>query len=179
MENKSTKNGSDRWIKVNIANRLVETTENHKASFLIQWWTTWLCMILLHIQCWCRLVLLSVLNSAHYWNPLRVRLLLFCHHMSIGSLSKHNVDRSVNVIWKCDFAFLQLFLNYSNSLCLKNCAPQRSIGFFKHRVVWHLHCNLSGINFGTSGWEMRGQNWIFVIICSCRPHNCKTGHLTS
>ena len=119
------------------------------------------------------------LTVLHYWNPLRVRLLLFCHHMSIGSLSKHDVDGSVNVIWKYDFAFLQLFLNYSNSLCLKNCAPQRSIGFFKHGVVWHLHCNLSGINFGTSGWEMRGQNWTFVIICSCRPHNCKTGHLTS
>ena len=36
------------------------------------------------------------------------------------SLSKHDVDESENVIWKCDFAFLQSFFNYSNSLCLKN-----------------------------------------------------------
>jgi len=38
----------------------------------------------------------------------------------IGSLSKHDVDESENVIWTCDFAFLQPFFNYSNSLCLKN-----------------------------------------------------------
>ena len=29
-------------------------------------------------------------------------------------LSKHDVDGSENVIWKCNFAFLQLFFNYSN-----------------------------------------------------------------
>ena len=28
-------------------------------------------------------------------------------------------------------------------------------------------------------WDIRRKNWIFVIICSRRPHNCKTGHFTS
>ena len=40
--------------------------------------------------------------------------------LGIGSLSKRDVDESENVIWKCDFAFLQSFFNYANSLCLKN-----------------------------------------------------------
>ena len=39
----------------------------------------------------------------------------------IGSSSKHNVDGSENVTWKCNFAFLQSFFNYSKSLCLKKC----------------------------------------------------------
>ena len=38
----------------------------------------------------------------------------------LGSFSKYDVDESENVKWKCDFAFLQLFVNYSNSLFLKN-----------------------------------------------------------
>jgi len=33
--------------------------------------------------------------------------------VSVGSLSKHDVDGSENVIWKCHFAFLQSF-NYSS-----------------------------------------------------------------
>ena len=37
-----------------------------------------------------------------------------------GSLSKHDVDGSENVIWKYNFAFLQSFSNYSKSFCLKN-----------------------------------------------------------
>ena len=36
------------------------------------------------------------------------------------SLGKHVVDGSENVMWKCDFAFLQSFLNYSQSLWLQN-----------------------------------------------------------
>ena len=32
---------------------------------------------------------------------------------SLGSLSKDDVDWRENVIWKCNFAFLQSFLNYS------------------------------------------------------------------
>ena len=49
-------------------------------------------------------------------------LLLYfcCRLLSLGSLSKHDVAESENVIWKCDFAFLQSFFNYSQSLCLKN-----------------------------------------------------------
>ena len=42
-------------------------------------------------------------------------------YMLIGSLSKHNVDGSENIIWKSNFAFLQSFFNnYSKSICLKN-----------------------------------------------------------
>ena len=32
---------------------------------------------------------------------------------SLGSLSKQDVDYSEDITWKCNFAFLQLFLNYS------------------------------------------------------------------
>ena len=32
---------------------------------------------------------------------------------SLGSLSKHDVDGNENFIWKCNFAFLQSFFNYS------------------------------------------------------------------
>ena len=44
------------------------------------------------------------------WSPIQL----------MGSLSKHDVNGSENVIWTCNFAFLQLFFNYSKSLCLKN-----------------------------------------------------------
>ena len=37
----------------------------------------------------------------------------------LGSLSNHDGDGSENVIRKCNFAFLQSFFNYSNSLSLK------------------------------------------------------------
>ena len=37
-----------------------------------------------------------------------------------GSLRKYDVDGSENVICKCNFAFLQSFLNYSKSLRLQN-----------------------------------------------------------
>ena len=40
--------------------------------------------------------------------------------VSIGIFTKHDVDGSENVIWKCHFAFLQSSFNYSKSLCLKN-----------------------------------------------------------
>ena len=41
--------------------------------------------------------------------------------LKLGNLSKHDDDdESENVIRKCDFAFLQSLINYSNSLCLKN-----------------------------------------------------------
>ena len=39
---------------------------------------------------------------------------------NVGSLSKHDVNGSENVIWKYNFAFLQSFFNYSKSLCLIN-----------------------------------------------------------
>ena len=38
----------------------------------------------------------------------------------LGSLRKHDGDGSENVIWKCNFEFLQSIFSYSKSLCLKN-----------------------------------------------------------
>ena len=38
----------------------------------------------------------------------------------LGSFGKDEVDDSENVIWKCNFAFLQPFLNYSKSLRLQS-----------------------------------------------------------
>ena len=43
-----------------------------------------------------------------------------CVSLLIGSLSKHDVGGSENVIWKCNFTFLQSFFNYYKSSCLKN-----------------------------------------------------------
>ena len=40
--------------------------------------------------------------------------------MTMGSLSKHDLDGSDNVIRKCNLDFLQLFLNYSKPLSLQN-----------------------------------------------------------
>ena len=44
----------------------------------------------------------------------------FPNTVKLGSLSKHDGDGSENVIWKCNFAFLQSIFSYSKSLCLKN-----------------------------------------------------------
>ena len=38
----------------------------------------------------------------------------------IESLRKHDANDSEDVIWKCNFAFPQSFLNYSKSLCLQD-----------------------------------------------------------
>ena len=40
--------------------------------------------------------------------------------VSWGSLSQHDVDGYENVIWKCNFAFLKSFLNYSEVLRMQN-----------------------------------------------------------
>ena len=47
-------------------------------------------------------------------------LQFLCSGPSIGSLRKHDLDGSENVIWKCNFACLQSFLNFSKSLHLQN-----------------------------------------------------------
>ena len=57
----------------------------------------------------------------HFWNWFGesecpgVRL-----DLTVGSLSKHDLDGSENVIWKCNFVVLQSFFIYSKSLRLKN-----------------------------------------------------------
>ena len=48
-------------------------------------------------------------------------------HKTIGSLRKHNVDGSENVIWKCNFSFPQSFLNYSKSSRLQMCSTYPGI----------------------------------------------------
>ena len=40
----------------------------------------------------------------------------------LGSLSKHDVDGSENVIWKCNFAFLQYFFNLQSHHAWKTCS---------------------------------------------------------
>ena len=85
--------------------------------------------------------------------------LAVCEAVTVGSLSKHDVDWSENVIWNCHFAFLQSPFKYSKSLCLK-------------------------MRFNYPGFKLKPalgtrQNWTFVIICSRRPPNNKTGHFTS
>ena len=44
-----------------------------------------------------------------------------------------------------------------------------------HACVFQLCWNYTG----TSVSAVRIQDWTFFIICSWRPHNCKTGHFTS
>ena len=82
-----------------------------------------------------------------------VELRVVVFKTTIGSLSKDDVDGSENVSWKCNFTFLQLFLNYSKSLRLQ--------------IVLY-----PGIKF-----EQALQRWdkieTFVIICSRGPHNAK------
>jgi len=41
-------------------------------------------------------------------------------YLGIGSLSKHVVVDSENIVWKCNYAFLQSFLNDLKSLRLQN-----------------------------------------------------------
>ena len=57
----------------------------------------------------------------HTTNQINV---FWCRRYSppLGSLRKHVADGSENVIWKCNFVFLQSFLNYSKSLHLKMCS---------------------------------------------------------
>ena len=84
----------------------------------------------------------------------RAALLQASIFANLGCFSKHDVDDSENVIWKCNFAFLRPFLNYSKTLLLQNV-------------------------FEVSSWNERRQNWRFVAKCSRLLHKCKTDHFTS
>ena len=64
-------------------------------------------------------ILFFTVKYANLWDFL-CRLRRGCLSSLIRSLRKHDVDGSENVIWKCHFAFLQSFLNYSKSLRLQN-----------------------------------------------------------
>ena len=56
----------------------------------------------------------------------------------IGSLSKHDVDGSESVIWKCNFAFLQSFFTYFKVIILEKCVQ-------------------AILEIGPSAWDIRGQ----------------------
>ena len=82
---------------------------------------------------------------------------------SIGNLSEQKVDGSENVIRKCNFAFLQSFLNQAFKVIM---LAQRDL------TNLEFNCNQRFKN------EKTNLN-ICHPICSGRPHNCKTGHFTS
>ena len=56
----------------------------------------------------------------------------------IGSLSKHDVDGSESVIWKCNFAFLQSFFTYFKVIILEKCVQ-------------------AILEIGPSAWDIRGH----------------------
>ena len=60
------------------------------------------------------------LESLPTETKMNIFFLSACLVESLGSLSKHDVDGSENVTWKCNFGFLQSFFNYSKPLCSKN-----------------------------------------------------------
>ena len=72
----------------------------------------------------------------------------------IRSLSKHDVDNSENVIWKCNFGFLQSFRNYSSHYAFKMFSKKK---------------------------RFSGKNTNVNILLSYVhvAHNCKTRHFTS
>ena len=78
----------------------------------------------------------------------------------IGSLSNHDGDGSENVTWKCNFAFLQSFFNYSKSLCLKKCVV----------TILELDWNQ---RLGHKRTKLNNSH--HTVTC---PHTCKTGHFT-
>ena len=65
----------------------------------------------------------------------------------LGSLSKHNVNNSKNVIWKCNFAFY--FSITQGHYACKLCSHYPGI---KLEPVFQIY--------------IRRQHWTFVIICS-------------
>ena len=60
--------------------------------------------------------------TAKYWRQIRMTSrsiwAAWVSRVIVWSLRKQDVDGSDNVTWKCNFAFLQSFLNYSKSLYL-------------------------------------------------------------
>ena len=78
----------------------------------------------------------------------------------LGSLSKHHVDESENVIWKCDLTFLQSFFNYSNSLCLKNVLTILEINWNKR--LGHKKTKLNICHMLSSSTQL--QNRSFHVV---------------
>ena len=103
---------------------------------------------------WCLLHTLPTFDGESYHD-------MVCHVKPgpVGSLSKHDVDESENVIWKCRLSFCN------------------HLSVIQSHYAWKMRFNYPGIKFEPA--LATRQNWTFVIICSRRPHNCKKGHFTS
>ena len=69
------------------------------------------------------------------------------------------------ISWGCRIAALT---------CFKSFLPQVTEQILNYVLSEGISAALREI--GTSAWDIRRQNWTFVIICSRRPHNCKAGH---
>ena len=80
----------------------------------------------------------------------------------MGSLKKHTVDESENVIWKCDFAFLQSVFHLFKLIMLEKCVLtilelnwNQRLGHEKTKLNICLHML-------TSSTEL--QNWSFYVV---------------
>jgi len=91
----------------------------------------------------------------------------------LGSSSKTTLTTATeNIIWKCNFAFLQSFLNYSNQYGCKMCYdyPEIQLGLALHRKEDKIE-NLSSSAGHLASWKGREQLgnvtnvWDF---CFCR-----------
>ena len=63
--------------------------------------------------------------------------------VSLGNLSKQDVNGGENVLWKCNFAFLQSFLCYPKSLRVPNVLTIEFVVFLSLSLSWLLkqqHC---------------------------------------
>ena len=104
-----------------------------------------------------------MLNFSNY--VLRQRWQLKLQKVMFGSFSKADVDST-------------------SRTSTENVTSRR--GFFNHFSIIRSHyscqmcSNYTGIKLEAAlQSRLRRQNWTSVIICSRRPHNCKTGDFTS
>ena len=101
-------------------------------------------------------LLFLIIKYANFWHSCR-RCCRGCFSsLILRSLRKQDVDG--NDVWKCNFAFPQSFQSHY---------------MFSKCVLTILELNWS------QRFRGKENNWTFVIICSRRSHNCKTGHFTS
>ena len=84
-----------------------------------------------------------------------------CLLQNLGSLRKHDVDGSENVIWKCNFSFLQSFLliiqsHYACKLCSNypgiKLKPALMENFFLSSTQWYT-------------WEISFKSCSFSLFC--------------
>ena len=97
------------------------------------------------------------------------------------NLSKDDVDDRENVIWKCNFTFVQSFRNY----CYERSEQRHHFRRFSNNTrvsqreeprVGRYCCKP---NENIVDWLAGTQNWKFVTERSRLAHNYKAGHFTS